>query len=851
MKKVVKFLGFVFFFSCICLFCGNKVNAQGEFWERVKTYEMLEEDEKDKYYSFDKVEENYNFKFLYDYMLEAGDSISDVGVPIYVFYGITKPTDIQFFDIEKRIVIDTIKDQFKIYKYDYLTQEYELIVEKEANSNGVYKLAEPGLYKFETFIKNTLSADEKKVIYVNYETELYQSRVINVEYNREKKSIVGEIHAKDPRILGTADLKEITISDVYEDELIDNVIAINGQGVTITQDETGLYKIVFEYKLTEADANKLPIAKKASLKILLADQIFVVSNALDYDMKAPVVLSGFEYHNKELYESGFNIMTEFPEWHGQLNLSNSGLIVMQTYDDSEIVEVKINDNICEITKLDNNENYMALCSLEGLIDGHMSISVKDDYENVANISAGSVIFDNKVVDAGERLEQKIALTEIGVQTDLLEDDNSLRTVCAIYGRDFNGAKYECIKSDSNLIELKNYFKGDLSVIIIDTALNFTTYIFENIEFTNGYRYGDFEQTLISDWEKVYATVELDLLKVAACNDDEKCLEEAKMFVKYGEIIEELIAEEGTEDYFLPSYLEILNKKFRDSSCASTQCNKQVDLVLEYKLGQLEQNLTFTYNFEDTLPRMLNAYTYEKEVALEYKDFDIEAQGVKNKLFANSLHLILTDDSDATYDSVVSSAFIEYVDREGNVTPIDNEDYTYIAKAENFGYYLLECRIQLLDRRMNGNIVHEYSEPTYTKSFFVRVELRDTIAPTLTLNGEKTLSVKQNDVYKDPGATCEDKSACTINVTYYFNSEDNPVESIDTKVPGEYIIKYIGTDGDGNESFAVERRVTVIALDQFDKNTIIVVSTIVAAFILCAAIAILVEVRKSKKRKMNG
>ena len=87
-----------------------------------------------------------------------------------------------------------------------------------------------------------------------------------------------------------------------------------------------------------------------------------------------------------------------------------------------------------------------------------------------------------------------------------------------------------------------------------------------------------------------------------------------------------------------------------------------------------------------------------------------------------------------------------------------------------------------------------------------VEIVDTTAPLLTLNGEKTLTLEAGiDTYEELGATATDNYDETVeniqpNFIHYRDKDGNfigKVDKVDTTKPGEYKIQYTHTDSNLN------------------------------------------------------
>ncbi len=81
--------------------------------------------------------------------------------------------------------------------------------------------------------------------------------------------------------------------------------------------------------------------------------------------------------------------------------------------------------------------------------------------------------------------------------------------------------------------------------------------------------------------------------------------------------------------------------------------------------------------------------------------------------------------------------------------------------------------------------------------------KDTTAPTITINGERSVTVYEGDLYIDGGATANDDTDESLIVS--------TTGSVDTSTPGEYTITYTATDSANNSSTST-RTVLVIIPD---------------------------------------
>lgn len=92
-----------------------------------------------------------------------------------------------------------------------------------------------------------------------------------------------------------------------------------------------------------------------------------------------------------------------------------------------------------------------------------------------------------------------------------------------------------------------------------------------------------------------------------------------------------------------------------------------------------------------------------------------------------------------------------------------------------------------------------------------VEVVDTTAPSLSLNGAATVTIEEGELYTDAGATATDSCEGTITGDIIATS------TVHTAVPGSYTVTYTVTDASGNDAAAVQRTVVVEAADDIDND----------------------------------
>lgn len=91
------------------------------------------------------------------------------------------------------------------------------------------------------------------------------------------------------------------------------------------------------------------------------------------------------------------------------------------------------------------------------------------------------------------------------------------------------------------------------------------------------------------------------------------------------------------------------------------------------------------------------------------------------------------------------------------------------------------------------------------------EIRDTVGPTIVLNGSSTFEVELNSTFTDPGATGYDNAGGGSNNdgTYAFAEMTVGGDTVDTSVVASYEITYDLTDVNGNVADQVIRTVNVV------------------------------------------
>lgn len=128
------------------------------------------------------------------------------------------------------------------------------------------------------------------------------------------------------------------------------------------------------------------------------------------------------------------------------------------------------------------------------------------------------------------------------------------------------------------------------------------------------------------------------------------------------------------------------------------------------------------------------------------------------------------------------------------------------------YYLISANDDMTvpgDYPRNSYTVSgDISDPTgnqKTVAFILKVVGTDQTAPTIQLNGSASVTLNLNSIYADQGAVATDDRDGSWDIT--------TTESVDTAIPGQYLLRYNAADQKGNPAVEVTRTVTVLPATQ--------------------------------------
>ncbi|MBI2410346.1 MAG: DUF5011 domain-containing protein [Candidatus Kerfeldbacteria bacterium] len=181
-------------------------------------------------------------------------------------------------------------------------------------------------------------------------------------------------------------------------------------------------------------------------------------------------------------------------------------------------------------------------------------------------------------------------------------------------------------------------------------------------------------------------------------------------------------------------------------------------------------------------------------------------------------LNLVDQRDVARDSLCDVGAYEYVDTSAPVVTVIGSNAMDI-----------ECRVTYTDLGatatddVDGDLTNTISTTNpvdvnttgaYTVNYAVvdfannahsatrTVNVLDTLAPSMVMNGASSVEIAQGETYVDSGVTATDGCDSTVEVT--------TTNAVNTAVAGTYTVTYTATDDSGNSSDTLNRTVVVVA-----------------------------------------
>lgn len=118
----------------------------------------------------------------------------------------------------------------------------------------------------------------------------------------------------------------------------------------------------------------------------------------------------------------------------------------------------------------------------------------------------------------------------------------------------------------------------------------------------------------------------------------------------------------------------------------------------------------------------------------------------------------------------------------------------------------------IDTRVSGTyyVIHTASDKAGNEAspLVLTVNIVDTTPPVIKYTEATEVTLEFGASYTLPTATATDNKDSVVTVTRTVLFEDKPVETVDTRVPGIYEIKFTARDAAGNQAKPVTIRVTV-------------------------------------------
>ena len=298
------------------------------------------------------------------------------------------------------------------------------------------------------------------------------------------------------------------------------------------------------------------------------------------------------------------------------------------------------------------------------------------------------------------------------------------------------------------------------------------------------------------------------------------------------------------------YIEIFgidkNQLFFENNFANLDTNSLQEQTFEIKINfNLQQITSFEYNitiFDDIEPDIIiNSnnviYFLDKQ---DYINQTFENYAVCNDEFEGSLNITIQKPEFEDYgkyeiifsakdssNNIANKVINVYV---GNVSLQDITSYEYntqltlplIFEYFNFDNFTIKYKLgqqsTFFDYNKNDKVVFTNygsidlivqltlaNDSTVIKTLIQKINIIDTIIPTIQLNGEQTVYVSVGGTYMDKGISVQDNTPdnlLTKQVKITLN--EKVVDFIDTASENEYVVEYKVVDRGGNTSVATRK-----------------------------------------------
>lgn len=512
---------------------------------------------------------------------------------------------------------------------------------------------------------------------------------------------------------------------------------------------------------------------------------------------------------------------------------------LDSFDDKNSGIVNLGGTINPTLKIDetfgkfNGEN-LALFVRAIDMAGNVSTIVKGGYvvDNVIVPDGEEVVFKLENVIVGEKISGKVLVVEVPssykvskVTYKLGENDGE---TCVSDGSYYNGnLKFECLKvenydfSSKVLIEIEDAFNNK-EEFQTDFRFSMTKEGNVTIEGHNFSLYSDKDYEMefkkynymrSDDSELILSKNAIELLKEELNFYNIPSMSGLNMSLVYFEgEIEHIIFNQINADLTIPKVLDLVeflgdidSLKF----CAIEKCDVEVYLKFSYLINGIMQNRFVKFSFIDKSNKYSIA-NFEYENIVQAGDKFVEF----NYNYLNNDSLSINENDINIYKNIV------FEDKYGNETEVEKIDTSMLGKYKISEMFVYDS----------------------INSFPLKyiVEVVDSTAPIVRLNGKSKITLLIGENFIDPFAVASD------NYDKHLIIQTSIDPKLDINKAGVYTIRYWCEDSSGNISEVITR--TIIVKEKDSITTYLVAGAIGVTTILIMTFATIIEIKKEKKKR---
>ena len=243
-------------------------------------------------------------------------------------------------------------------------------------------------------------------------------------------------------------------------------------------------------------------------------------------------------------------------------------------------------------------------------------------------------------------------------------------------------------------------------------------------------------------------------------------------------------------------------------CAIDKCDVELYLKYDYVANNIPQTRLVKINFIDNS----NKYVIE--------DFKYDSKVNVGEQFVGFTYKYLSNlNVNINPENITAKRKIMFEDADGNVKEVT------MINTDVLGKYIVTESF-------------EYDSASSFPLSYV-VDVVDTTAPVIRLNGKEEIKINVGEEFIDPMAVANDNYDKNIEVQYKIDSE------LDVNKPGKYVISYWAVDSSGNVSEIVTR--TVVVKGESELMTYLIAGGIGLFTVLIMVVGTIIEVKKEKRR----